>query len=187
MSYILLLPQKFNTFFPGCSTQDRLPTGEFQLEVNIEMKIISGTWRAWEEVVGHQTQPNCIWRFICSNISSNVIIGKYNIPKKVCPGSNRGKRGGHSRVIFTCNLVGLSVLGDWWNDVLLSSYNWKYHTYVQEVCSILSRYQSLCTDSFSVEESVYMIIGFGASTIFAAEMVKYKSQSSRWGTSDRIA
>ena len=151
------------------------------------MKIISGTWRAWEEVVGHQTQPNCIWRFICSNISSNVIIGKYNIPKKVCPGSNRGKRGGHSTVIITCNLVGLSVLGDWWNDVLLSSYNWKYHTYVQEVCSILSRYQSLSTDSFSVEESVYMIIGFGASTIFAAEMVKYKSQSSRWGTSDRIA
>ena len=44
--------------------------------------MISGTWWAWEEVVGHQTQPNCIWRFICSNISSNVIVGKYKIPKK---------------------------------------------------------------------------------------------------------
>ena len=41
-----------------------------------------GTWRAWEEVVGHQTQPNCIWRFICSNISSNVIVDQYKIPKK---------------------------------------------------------------------------------------------------------
>ena len=80
MSYILLLQQKFNTFFPGCSTQDRLPKGGFQLEVNIEM--ISGTWWAWKEIIGHQSQPNRIWRFICSNISSNVIVDQYKIPKK---------------------------------------------------------------------------------------------------------
>ena len=80
MSYILSLQQIFNTFFPGCSTQLRFPTGGFVLEVNIEM--IPGTWRAWEEVVGHQTQPNHIWRFICSNISFNGIVGQYKIPKK---------------------------------------------------------------------------------------------------------
>ena len=89
MSYILSLQQIFNTFFPGCSTQLRFPTGGFVLEVNIEM--IPGTWRAWEEVVGHQTQPNHIWRFICSNISFNGIVGQYKIPKKICPG--RRKRG----------------------------------------------------------------------------------------------
>ena len=120
MSYILLLQQIFNTFFPGCSTQLRFPTGGFVLEVNIEM--ISGTWWAWEEVVDCQTQPNRIWRFICSNISSNVIVSKYKIPKKICPGrSNRGKRGGHSSVIITCNLVSLSVLGDRCNNMLFSS------------------------------------------------------------------
>ena len=63
--------------------------------------------------------------------------------------------------------------------VIITFFSTENITYVQVVCSTLSRNQLLCTGSFSVEESMYMIIGFGASTIFAAEMVKYKSQSSR--------
>ena len=105
MSYILLLQRKFNTFFPGCSTQDRLPTGGFQLEVNIEMKMISGTWRAWEEEVVFG--DSFVQTFL-----PMLLLANTRFQKRQHGRSNRGKSGGNSSVNITCNLVGLSVLGD---------------------------------------------------------------------------
>ena len=103
-----------------------------------------------------------------------LLLANTRFQKNSLGRSNRGKRGCHSSVIITCNLVGLSVTVQWRPLItffLALKISYMYKKYVQF-------FQSLSTGSFSVEESVHMIIGFGASTIFAAEMVKYKSQSS---------